>query len=389
MKKSFALVILLCTLSCLYSQNYKVQFVRGNLSDKIQAVTNSSGEERDWLCEEAISFVIENKALLGNDRELEGLAVAGILSLPNENIARKSPKEKDDYSEYLLQLFKDFSNSDTVQIAILSKINSLQRIIDTTEFSHELNNFLQNAVVGDTDFHLLSSVINSLGEFGDNVSFSILYNSYNDKRFVNYYDAIENAIINLIPISMDEVLMIIRSNDLRHINKILNLIKKNQVLSQNSMSEIAENLLNQSILLIGNSSEINNKVVDLQMESLRILDANKCTRASSTVYKFFNTAKHEYAVEIMSEAQYVEVIKAFGNIAPIDAVVPLINTLGELNNQVESNKPVSQKVALALINTIGAIGDKSAFDTLLSVTYLNYPENVLSAARTALSGLRW
>ena len=77
------------------------------------------------------------------------------------------------------------------------------------------------------------------------------------------------------------------------------------------------------------------------------------------------------------------------NISPLDAVNPLIKYLVELNVQLEYNKSVAQNVVLAVINSLGAIGDKQAFDSLLSVTYLNYPEPVLSAARQALAGLRW
>ena len=91
----------------------------------------------------------------------------------------------------------------------------------------------------------------------------------------------------------------------------------------------------------------------------------------------------------MNESQFVTVINSLISIAPVDAVNPLIQYLGELNGQVERDGTVSQEVALAVINTLGAIGDKSAFDSLLSVTYLNYSEQVLSAARKALAGLKW
>ena len=54
-----------------------------------------------------------------------------------------------------------------------------------------------------------------------------------------------------------------------------------------------------------------------------------------------------------------------------------------------NGKSVSIHVVEAVIKTLGAIGNKSAFDSLLGVTYLNYPESVLSAAREALAGLKW
>jgi hypothetical protein len=46
-------------------------------------------------------------------------------------------------------------------------------------------------------------------------------------------------------------------------------------------------------------------------------------------------------------------------------------------------------VLLAVIESLGALGDKAAFDNLLYVTYLPYPETITTAARTALAGLKW
>ena len=67
----------------------------------------------------------------------------------------------------------------------------------------------------------------------------------------------------------------------------------------------------------------------------------------------------------------------------------ILRYLEVLNNQKENNADVSTVVILSVINTLGAIGDKSAFDSLLATTLLFYPEEVLTAARNALSGLRW
>ena len=48
-----------------------------------------------------------------------------------------------------------------------------------------------------------------------------------------------------------------------------------------------------------------------------------------------------------------------------------------------------EEVLLAVIESLGALGDKAAFDNLLYVTYLPYSETITTAARTALAGLKW
>ena len=75
--------------------------------------------------------------------------------------------------------------------------------------------------------------------------------------------------------------------------------------------------------------------------------------------------------------------------APISSVSPLVEYLESANASVEKEEMVSYEVVTAVIKTLGAIGDKSAFDSLLAVTYLDYPDYVLSATREALAGLKW
>ena len=129
--------------------------------------------------------------------------------------------------------------------------------------------------------------------------------------------------------------------------------------------------------------------IKVQLAALDILSQNSWTRASASALSYFQTSKKLYENRSMSEEQFKTVITSLRNIAPLDAVTPLISYLEELNDRTEKGNTISSEIALAVINTLGAIGDKTAFDSLLAVTYLNYEESVLTAAREALSGLRW
>ena len=92
---------------------------------------------------------------------------------------------------------------------------------------------------------------------------------------------------------------------------------------------------------------------------------------------------------VIDEDSFAKVITSMADISPIDSVNTLCSLLEEYNNRKEKNEKVPDSVVRAVINTLGAIGNKSAFDYLLAVTYLSYPEEVLAAAREALAGLRW
>lgn len=375
-KQSLLLLILMIFLSSAFCQDYKKNFIKGNISDKTAAVREASGQDGIWLSRQAIDFVLENNEITGTDRDMDGLAVAAVLSLPNDYIYSLSESEKNQIMNKFISLFETFSRSNTVQIAVQSKVLAIKDHVNTDSFTDVLNKFLQSPSVLSSDSSLLKSVINSLGYIGNNISFSILYNDLNDKRYNAYYSEIEGTIQKLIPVSMNEVLQIVHSKDPANSQRIFNIVKEAKI-STNNLCEIAENVLNDSPL------------ISLKFEALEILNANKWTRASNSVLTFFNNAQKDFQNELITEDQFVSLINSLVNISPLDAVNPLIKYLGELNMQLEYNNSVAQKVVLAVINSLGAIGDKSAFDSLLSVTYLNYPEAVLSAARQALAGLRW
>ncbi len=357
-------------------QEYKKKFIKGNITDKTVAVREASGQEGIWLSQKAIDFVLENNDIIGTDRDMDGLAVAAVLSLPNDYVYGLSETEKTKVLEKFINLFEKFSRSNTVQIAVQSKVLSLKDNINTSPFTEVLNKFLQSSTVLSSDSSLLKSVINSLGFIGNNISFSILYNNLNDKRYSAYYPEIEETIKKLIPVSMNEVLQIIHSHDAANTQRIFNLVKDAEI-STTNLCEISENILNDS------------PIISLKFDALVILNSHKWTRASNSVLTFFASAQNDFQNELITEEQFVSLIESLVNISPLDAVNPLIKYLGELNQQLEYNNSVAQNVVLAVINSLGAIGDKQAFDSLLSVTYLNYPEPVLSAARQALAGLRW
>ena len=76
-----------------------------------------------------------------------------------------------------------------------------------------------------------------------------------------------------------------------------------------------------------------------------------------------------------------------------DDILDVVGTqedLGVLNTAAAQDvASVNHEVLLAVIESLGALGDKAAFDNLLYVTYLPYPETITTAARTALAGLKW
>lgn len=393
MAKKISLILIL-SLSVLnvFAQNKGkniIKFIKGNISDKTAAVREATEDEAAILSNKAIDFCLENKEVLGNDRELDGLAVAAVFSISPEYLKLFTDENKNQLSNKFIMLFNEFNSSNTVKIAILSKMLALKDTIPVTGFVKTLNEFIINSEINDVDSGVFKNVLNELSFIGNNETFLILYNLIEDKKYSNYSNEIKDTVSTLIPYSMNEILGIIHNGDANTLRTVSALTKKNTKIPTNYLCEISENVLSKSILLSDSSSKISEADTFVQLDALKILSDNKWTRAQATVLSYFENTKTRYESKISDESTFEIVISSLNNIAPIASVPKLISYLEELNGRTENGNKVSQKIVLAVIKTLGAIGDKSAFDSLLAVTYLNYDESVLAAAREALSGLRW
>ncbi|MCR5436279.1 MAG: HEAT repeat domain-containing protein [Treponema sp.] len=389
MKRCFLCISLIILSVNLYSQELQKKYLKGSLTEKTQVIKEASGTDSVWLSDKSMTFIKENAELLYNDRDFENFTITTIYSLPKEYINTKSERDKKAAAGTFMNLYKIYDNSPNVQIAILTKIEQFREIIPTDEFAVFLNEELSSFNLTNSRKTLFKSLVSALGSIGNNHSFKLLYNLYDTDSYRELNDEISASLVELIPVSMDEAISIVKSKDINKINSFFKIITKNNNIQQKFLSEIAENLLNETILLLSSSPDKKELIVNLQMNSLSVLTSSKWTRASNSMLNFFAAAKNEYKQGILNDDQFSTVIEALIIIAPLEAVNPLIDLLGEYNNDVENNRKVSTNVVIAVINTLGALGDKTAFDILLSVTYLSYPEKVLSAAQTALAGLKW
>ena len=391
MKKTLSLILFITTAISLYAQTQssRIKFIKGNLQDKTAAVREAGSADAEWVSNQAVNFCLENKELLGNDRELDGLAVAAILSYSPENVKKQTDAQKQKLTENFISLFTEFNKSSTVQIAVISRITALKDSVPTVSFTALLNSYLKTTDIKTADNGVFKACVSALEVIGNEESFKILYGFLNDAAYAVYKKEIEKTTVALIPNAMDEVIGLIKGSDMKKIASVFELVEKNTEISKKNLCEIAENVISESILLIDNSSMASAENIKLQLAALTILSENSWTRASGAALSYFQLSKKLYEKRNMNEEQFKTVILSLRTIAPLDAVAPLISYLEELNSRTENGNKVASEIALAVINTLGAIGDKSAFDSLLAVTYLNYEESVLTAAREALSGLRW
>ncbi len=389
MKRLFLSLFILFIFFPCFSQTAKQRFLKGNLSDKATVLRDAANEDKYWLSSKSIDFVYENYQYLGDDRDFENFAVSAIYSIPDFEGLTLSKESYQEIGKKLRLIYFNYISSNNVKCAILSKYVSLKNYYPTEELTAGINADLMKTDPALMDSTLFHSIVSALGVIGDKESFVLLFDAYAKNKVTQYNNELREALSNLIPQGIDLYLSLIHSKDIDYLRATYNLINNNSKISQNFISEIAENLLNESILLMSNSTENTKELVAIQLGAINILDVNNCTRAASSVVAYFDVAKRVHSNSLISDKDFVGVVYALGNLAPISSVSPLVEYLESANASVEKEEMVSYEVVTAVIKTLGAIGDKSAFDSLLAVTYLDYPDYVLSATREALAGLKW
>ncbi|MDY2825628.1 MAG: hypothetical protein SOT45_07560 [Treponema sp.] len=389
MKKSFFILTVLFFTSYLFSMGSKNQrnFVKGNLIDKTEAVKAASEVEIVDLAKAAIEFSLNYKEILGDDSDLSALAISGITALPVEYIENSNMAEKNLISEKLIGLYSVFED-ENVKIAVLNKISSFKFSVEN--FIPLLNDFVKNSSVNEENLVLLKSVVNTLGSIGNNQSFIIMLGALSEKKWEPLFENLEKSLCMLAEPLEKEILDILRRGNVKDCRRLFDLIVKKSENSQIFKAEIAENVLLRTIYIYENSNSTGEDLISLQLESFDFLKKLKWTRASNTIVSYLKTARSEYDQKLLEEDKFCEIITGVSDVAPIGAIQPLATYLIFLNSKMEEkSSDVSENLVLAIIKSLGAIGDKNAFDALLGVTYFEYSDSVIAAARDALAKLKW
>ena len=124
-------------------------------------------------------------------------------------------------------------------------------------------------------------------------------------------------------------------------------------------------------------------------DTLEKLTALSWSQAAPSVIKYFYQIQGDYKNDKSGVDAMLPVIRCMGAMGTTDSAQALSIFLGLLNSETEQKKIYNEQLMLTLIQALGDLGDKTAFDYLLYVGYLSYPETVKKASRDALARLAW
>ena len=356
------------------------QFIKGNLSEKTASIREATGADAPLLSQAGLDFAVLNKPLLGNDRELSALAAASVFASP---VASLTQKQADSLSEKLTQLFALYDD-ETVRIAVLEKLVPISSQYPSPKAVSLINDYLQTTKA---ENETTKAAISAAGAMGDSKTFDLIYGAWKNGRWASLKTETELALIDLSERSIADAVRAIFAATIHETYDFFTLLTNSEKKSPNFKAEIAENALSKAIYTTEDLSGSMNDTIGLQMDAVKVISENHWVRASQLVIRYFSLAREEYEANVLKEDKFTDVILCMSQLA--DTAQTLSAYLADLNRNVEKNNMPAKPVVLAVISALGALGDKSAFDNLLYVTYLSYPQEVIAAARNALAKLKW
>ena len=376
------------------------KFIKASLDDKIKIIESLDEKESVVIPQKALLFAIENAAILSSDQELIKLVVSSIKAFPSEPEkiqTIKKPVQKI-ISENLMTVFKLFNDMSLRKEAMeklgLYSEDSLPLLVDF------LNDYLSSSFKrNEPSKNILEKAIVTLGDIGNHDSLTIIYNIWASKIWPEYQESSGRALVLLAQDSFSDVIKIFSLSNIADSAHFFSLIKKSSKISENFLCEVAENAL---LIAINNAEKLkaydkdSPKIfADFQLETQEVLSSHKWSHAAPVINRNVILAKKAYDEDLISENDFAKIIASSVNIPSHALAQSLTDMLSDCNGKVElagtseAAQMPARSVVLALISALGEMGDKTAFDALLFVTYLSYPIDVIDAAKASLAKLNW
>lgn len=383
------------------------RFVKGSLSDKIQILkeleNNSSVPDVVSIAERGLDFAVENASVLESDPDFRSLVEISVDTFPSEKVKVKKIKKslRKKIAEKFMVVFKLFKGAEDKKIrsSIIKKIGLYSGDDEYKNLLVDfLNDYLSTAFKADEKAETVEEgAIKLLGEIGDEESLMIVYNIWIKKIWQEYKNITDEALVLLSSKSLQDALKIFSASNISDSAYYFSILKsnleKNSKNSSNFLCDVAENALFIAITnaeKLKTSGESEKSFAGFQREAHDVLCDNKWSHAASVINSSVILFKKSYDGGNLSDEDFVHIIESSVNVPSAELAKSLTDMLSECNGKVAKNGEMPAKsVVLALISALGELGDKTAFDALLYVTYLSYPIEVIDSAKSSLAKLNW
>ena len=366
---------------------YRRNFTIASLDVKIQilqdATSGKNAADMGPLYEQALEFVTDNGSLMASDTRFNELA-----AIAAEQIGVvKYTAGKDS----LWKLFQVDSDTQTLQNAAIALgevgggdadiITNLNHYVDTRNVTFSGG--------GQVDMVVFSACLQALGKLGDPSSFPYLFSAmnlgYSDKTTAIAKDALF-SIKGDFQALLTEV---IKSRPLGEKSLALQTALATDKLTSDQKAQVAQFALDISLHTGAADANQRNGYRDMRFVAAKALGDRNWAPAAPLLIENLDTTIGEFDKGIVDTNHLLDAIVELGSTGTHDAAARLTQFLVLINSYTEKGKAYDEKVVTAIVNSLGSLADKVAFDDLMYTQYLNYPTGVKKAARAALDKLKW
>jgi len=385
----FVLVFIFCVFSIFAVDqdellNLRKDFISAGIDVKaviLRSLSQSDDKSLIPIYQDAVEYVKTSYAILQNDDRLLNIGIIAVTKLGELNELKASAS--------IRYLFSTVENED-FQIACLKSLSKLvQKDSAFTDYLNSLyDSGLSDLLSGKaSNVNLLKVYAEALGNFADPSSFDVLIKTLFYPVNDGLKDTVKTALNNISFNYFDEILAKTMQKNIQYIWTLYLLAKENKRIEGPELGRISELVIDYGLKnLKGADLESSENLIE---ETLPVLSALKWSKASSQVNKFFYYAQGLRKTSLRGDELLIKIIDCMGNLGTIECSQNLSIFLGVLNSETEKTKQYSEPLVLSVITALRKLGDKTAFDYLLYVEYLNYSETVKQASRNAIEELKW
>ena len=369
-------------------QSYQQDFSRADLSAKARVLQAASSHREAAsfigpLYDFSLQFVLQNAEILGDDQEMKHL-----LGIAARGAGVSGFKGSIDTLWDLFSAFRDSPSRVEIlgALGVLGKGNF--RVISRLNEYLLVQTRLYRSGMG-IDYPVISACIAALAELGDSSSFpalfSVLSAGYPEVIVMEASGALDLLSGNYKQFLIDAILKNPPDEKLAAFKAGMNSGR----FSPAEQGQLAEIALDQSLGTFSGSTEGDAALSALRYASILALTELRWTRASAMAIRNYYRVQTDYQQGAAPKERFLEAIASLGAMGSSDAALALALQLGLINAQSEKTGAYDEDITLAVVQSLGAVGDKAAVDYLLYMNYLGYPDHIQAAAKEALGRLKW
>jgi hypothetical protein len=367
---------------------YQRNFARSSLTTKLELIKEAGkvtvGQDLGPLYDTAMRFVLDNAALLAGDSQLRDLALLAVKKAGESAWPKGAPD--------IWSVFQIYPGDVEIRAAAVTAyaragIGIPKTVTDLVAFSQtQLSQYRSG---GTPEYAALEAAVEALGTMRDTSAWPVLFSgvvSAPNPAIATKSVASMVAIRGDLRTWLEDVL--IKGTPVEKA-AALDIGFGGSALGPDDRGRLAESALSAGLAWEGEATADLVSIHALRAKATTTIRDLKWQKAAPLAIRNFRILLAEYNDGKGAASELLDAVSCLGVMGSTDAAQALALQLQLINAQTEAGKPFDDAMLLGVIDALGNLGDKVAFDYLLYVGYLRYPESVKNAARSALQKLKW